>query len=249
MIDDFPELNKDFTRNAKDYLAGNLLFMVDGSGGMTAAYGNVNPDPVVCTLSSALSIQARTGANVSAKFWGEEKGAVDIDLRQNEESWRRQMPNGQTLLKPAVKELVTRLTGRKLPSPLHIIFVSDGVFTDGDPNAAMEQVDLLRKIPGVVIDVVITEKEIRTAPHERAGLAAMAHTLSREEQGFDIGVAHASGPEMLQNAIRDFIEARMQPEVMQRRHTAATVEATKTGLEHAIRPLKPPTKWKTPSSA
>ncbi len=249
MIDDFPKLNEDFTRNAIDYRGGNLLLMVDGSGGMTVAYGaSVNPDPVICTLASGLSVQAQTGVNVFATYWGETKGGVDIDLKGNEDGWRRQMPNGQTLLLPALEQLVSRLGALDKNMPLHIIFVSDGILSDGDPNATMEKLDAVRKIPGIAIDIVITEKEIHTAPHDRAPLAAMAHTLNLAEEGFAIGVAHANGPDMLQAAIRDFVEARMKPEFERHLNTVATMQATMNGLQHAIRPLKPPTKWKTPES-
>ena len=105
--------------------------------------------------------------------------------------------------------------------------------------------DLIRQRLGRDVELVevTTEGDVNRAP-----LAAMAHTLSRNESGYDIGVAHADGPEMLKAAIHDFIEARMKPEVERHAHTEATVEATKSGLSHAMRALKPPSRWKTPES-
>jgi len=246
MIHEFPPLNEAFARHAKSYLGGNVLYFIDGSGGITMAYGNnVNPNPVVCTLESALAVEDKLKIKTSAMFWGEPSGPLPINMKGSEGTWMRQIPNGQTLLNPGLDWLEERIRTGHLERPLHIIMVSDGIIND-DPNSSMEIIDRLRRIDGIVIDIAITEATIREEHNTRAPLSALAAALNRMHDAFPVGIAHVDGPDKLKNTLRDFIDSRMAPEGKLGINSEMCFAATLEGVTKPVKPMATLTRWKKP---
>ncbi|MDE1152700.1 MAG: hypothetical protein PW788_09205 [Micavibrio sp.] len=244
MINEFPDLNEAFSRYAKNYIGGNVLYFIDGSGGSTVAYGsNVNPNPIICTLESALAVQNRLKIKTFALYWGEPSGPKMINMKGSEDAWMGQIPNGQTLLKPSLDWLEEKLRTGHLDLPLHIIFVSDGIITD-DANSSMESIDRLRRVAGISIDIAIAEATIREEHNLRAPLSALAATLNRMDEAFPVGIAHVDGPDKLKEALRDFINSRMAPEGLAGITSEQCFAKALQGVAKAVKPLATLNRWK-----
>lgn len=191
-----PGLSEQFLSQARKLSSLNIYFVIDGSSLAREGY-KFKPegtDPV----AEALGIMQETretlpGANIMAAYWEGKNGLSPIDLDTNPFSWPGRVPGGNGSLFLALDELQERYSSSALPKPLHVIITHQFLSSDGD--AVKRKLGIIRKYPGLSVDIVVHSD----TPSFFENIAA---ELNAENPANPINVTRILTPAEMRDALR-----------------------------------------------
>jgi len=236
MLETLPPLNETFKRHAAAYMAGEVLFLVDGSGGMPDAFGReTKPNAIIATLDAAHEFKTRDGIRARAAFWSDERPPNEVNLQDTPEQWMRQMPAGPSLMLPALKWVEANFSP---DAPLHIIVVSDGGVPDDRDEMAAAVLRLSQR-KNTFADCVIAFSPSRGGVLQSFPLDDPFNLLAFDLREKFQPPRHVVNPAMLQQALQEIIMARMEPQAL----VAALDQAMQEGTTAPVKAMSP-IRWK-----
>jgi hypothetical protein len=165
------DINGDWKRATETYKGGELVMLIDGSGGMPFAFGNVEEgNPFAISVEYAVEAKALSSNHVSAFAFGEPDRIFEIPLDGKEESYKY-FPGGASYFMPTFDEVVRRYEAGDLRQPAHIVVVSDGDISEAteDPGTLPDERpyaksiqkmrDFLNNHPEVMLDFIVPRRE------------------------------------------------------------------------------------------
>ena len=153
------DINGDFKRATESYADGELVLLIDGSGGMPFAFGNQGPNPFVIAVEYGVQAKALSTNQVSAfTFSDPEKAHPPIPL-DGKEPAEKYFPQGASCFMPAFDDIVERYEAGNIRHPAHIVIVSDGEISESNgrdrQDVLQKMLQFLRDHREVMLDVII----------------------------------------------------------------------------------------------
>lgn len=236
MLETLPPLNDIFKKHAAAYMAGDVLFLVDGSGGMPDAFGrNTTPNAIVAALEAAKEFNTRDGIRTRAVFWSDERPPVELNLQETPDQWMRKLPAGPSMLLPALKWVEASYAP---DAPLHVIVVSDGGVQDQRDDMAAAVLRLSQR-KNTYADCIVAFEPSRGGVLQSFPIDDPFNLLAFDLHEKFQPPRHVVSPAMLQEALQEIIAARMEPEA----RAAALDHALQGGTQSAVKPMAP-VRWK-----
>lgn len=159
MVDD---ITPAFQRAKERYADGELVLLIDGSGGMPAAYNEGKSNAFVISVEYAIEAKNVTPGRVSAHVFGETKALPPLPLDGKEDPMRY-CPCGPSYFTPAFDAFAKAYEDGKIGKPAHIVIISDGVIfeapsedkTKPSPTIKETLLTFLRAHPEVMFDMIV----------------------------------------------------------------------------------------------
>lgn len=155
-------INNDFKRVTERYADGELVFLIDGSGGMPAAYNDGKSNAFVISVEYATQAKALSANRVSAHVFGENVALPPLPLDGREDPMRY-CPCGPSYFTPAFDAVTKAYEDGLIRKPAHFVIISDGVIyvtpeeEKQSPKRTIQDalVNFLRAHPEVMFDMII----------------------------------------------------------------------------------------------
>lgn len=218
MITELPSINKHFHAHATRYQQGDIVFLIEGSDTMRAAYPELDAT-IHTAVESAAVVQQKWNGKTRAFFYGDAKGPVEIDLKNNAivENPSSLVPGGTaTALMPTIEKLKTEYPDSTPDHPLHVIVISSGRASEQYSTLSNGLKSWLQEAgKQVLLDIIFTTKNHT----ELARIAGPATRALLQDGGKDKdpdkpapNFNQAFDPQQLQRKIGDAINKRVMPE-------------------------------------
>lgn len=147
----------DFRRAQERYEGGELVMLIDGSGGMPLAFKDMSgQNPFVIAVEYAVEAKALTASTVSAWVFGEQQ-PIPL-LLDNLEKAVGHFPGGMSYFMPTFDAVAAAYEKGQIGKPAQIVVVSDGDISEANlqwREAVEKMTRFLRKHPEVMFDVIV----------------------------------------------------------------------------------------------
>ena len=221
---------KDFTRAQERYADGELVLMIDGSGGMPHAFRSNEKDqnPFVVAVDFAKEAKLSAPANVSAYVFGEPEGPFRLPLDEIDDPLKH-MPCGSSRFLPAFEEIEGAYRSGAIKNPAHIVIVSDGDIyetgRDDFENTVKKLTDFLREYPETMFDVIIPRAE-----KEKTPLVEMMQLIARNLDDKPPRIYEVDDVTKLRKTIADVINERTDA-------VKKFEDTVRTGTENSVKTM------------
>ena len=154
---DAPDMTGNFRRATGRDAKGNLVLLIDGSGGMDATFHGGKSHPFVEAVVFAREAYAAAPDSVLALAFGEENLPVPIHLDTDEPPLKF-FPRGYSYFMPTFDFFARAYEAGDIDGPAHIVVVSDGDINEKRDETVKRLASFLKSHPEVKLDVIIPEK-------------------------------------------------------------------------------------------
>lgn len=148
-----------FQRLQERYAEGELVLMIDGSGGMPHAFQGEG-NPFVVAVEYGVDAKALSTNCVSALVFGENGDRLPPPLPlDGQQEPMRYFTGGPSFFMPTFDAFAKAYDGGTIKSPAHLVIISDGEISESmgsEHTAVVEKIThFLRTHPEAMIDVII----------------------------------------------------------------------------------------------
>ena len=169
------EISTSFKRAQERYADGELVLLIDGSGGMPHAFKGEG-NPFVIAVEYATEARALSPDRVTALVFGEDADNLPPPLPLDGRDPMSFFPGGPSYFLPAFQYFVKACNNGLIKSPAHLVIVSDGDIYESMPESRAATTTMLtnflRSHPEVMFDVIIPGQE-------QSGLADMIKEIAQ----------------------------------------------------------------------